>query len=182
MNRITPQPKSAEDALRDAMIAEMLGDIQKLHTAVKQLPRLLQTIPDATSKVAVTDFATKVVAGGMLVCALVFGGTGYLVRMASDEMNLQTAKEKVAAAIERAEAAEQRTAAQIADLQSSMGWLGTKEGQLAKRFFDSGAGVIAATCNSPAWEVAQGADGRYCIPKRRALLGGEKERYGWKIP
>ena len=127
MNRITPQPKSAEDALRDAMIAEMLGDIQKLHTAVKQLPQLLQTIPDATSKVAVTDFATRVVMGGMLFCALVFGGTGYLVRMASDEVNMQTAKERVAAATERAEAAEQRTAAQIADFQSSMGWLGTKE-------------------------------------------------------
>lgn len=182
MERLTPQPKSAEDALRDAMIAEMFGDIQKLHTTIKQLPRILQTIPNATSKVAVTDFATKVVMGGMLVCALIFGGTGYLVRMASDEMNLQTAKGKVTAAIERAEAAEQRAAAQIAALQGSMGWLGSKEGQLAKRFFDSGAGVIAATCNSPAWEVAQGADGKYCIPKRREIIGWGDEKYGWKIP
>jgi hypothetical protein len=118
----------------------------------------------------------------MLFCALVFGGTGYLVRMASNEVNLQTAKEQVAAATQRAEAAEQRAAAQIADLQSSMGWLGSKEGQLAKRFFDSGAGAIAATCNSPVWEVIQGKDGKYCLPKRRDLIGGDGNKYGWKIP
>lgn len=116
---------------------------------------------------------------GMIVCALVFGGTGYAIRMAEDTLFVRDAKERAETAISTAE---RNSREEINLARISSGWAGTDEGRLAKKFFDSGAGIIAARCESPVWEVVKTADGKYCVPKRRDLFGGDKNKYGWKIP
>lgn len=114
-----------------------------------------------------------------IVCALVFVGTGYAIRMTADAIIVSNAKERAEIAIT---AAEQKARDEIEVERKNSGWAGTAEGRLAKRFFDSGAGVIAAKCDSPVWEVIDVNDGKYCIPKRRDLFGSDVNIYGWKIP
>ncbi len=116
---------------------------------------------------------------GMVVCALVFGGTGYAIRMTADAITVSNAKERAEIAIA---AAERKARDEIEIARRNSGWAGTDEGRLAKRFFDSGAGVSAARCDSPVWEVVNASDGKYCVPKRRDLFGGDVDKYGWKIP
>lgn len=122
----------------------------------------------------------------MVVCALVFGGTGYALRMAADSINLSTAIEKVNDANSRADiaiaAAKKKAFDEIVETRKTSGWLGTEEGRLAKRFFELGGGVSAAKCNSPVWDIVDTKDGKYCVPKRRDLIGSDKDKYGWKIP
>ena len=115
----------------------------------------------------------------IIACACVFGGTGYAIRMVSDEVIVRHEQERASSAIA---AAQQSAREEIEFARNSSGWIGTSEGRLAKIFFDSGAGQIAATCNSPTWEVVKTADGKYCVPKRRDLIGGDSNKYGWKIP
>lgn len=67
-------------------------------------------------------------------------------------------------------------------VRKEMKWLGTQEGQLAYRFFQQGSGLAAATCNGHTWDIEYIKGEKYCIPNRRDWIGGEKERYGWKIP
>lgn len=115
----------------------------------------------------------------MIACAFIFGGTGYAIRMITDEVIMRQEHERASSAIA---AAQQAARDEIEFARNSSGWLGTSDGRLAKIFFDSGAGQIAATCSSPAWEIVKAADGKYCVPKRRDLIGGDSNKYGWKIP
>ena len=71
---------------------------------------------------------------------------------------------------------------EIEAMKNNIGWSATREGRIAKLFFDSGAGLIAATCNSPTWEIQNTTKGKYCVPRRRDLFGGSEDQYGWKIP
>lgn len=116
---------------------------------------------------------------GMAVCALIFGGTGFAIRMTAEEIYVRNVKEQAESAIA---AAEKNSRDEIEFVRKNSGWIGTDEGRLAKIFFDSGAGLAAATCDSPVWEVTAGKDGKYCVPKRRDLFGGDKRKFGWKIP
>lgn len=122
----------------------------------------------------------------MVINAFVFGGTGYALRMAADSINMSTAVAKVSEANERSNtaiaAAEKRAFDEIDATRKSNGWLGTDEGRLAMRFFDVGGGFIAAKCNSPVWDIIITEDGKFCVPRRRDLMGGDKNKYGWKIP
>lgn len=156
--------------------------LKALSETVGRIAQQLAGDAAAAEKANAISFATRWVTVGVIACSVVFFGLGYGVRMLSDEINLNTAREKVSEANALAESAQAKAESDIAAFRQSMGWLGSQEGQLAKRFFDSGAGAIAANCNQPTWEMVQGSDGKYCIPKRRDLFGGEKERYGWKIP
>lgn len=129
--------------------------------------------------------AVKWATGGVVACAVVFGGAGYLVRMGSDAVNLSAARGQVSEASARADAAiaaeENKASAEIKEMKASIGWLGTPEGRLARKFFDLGGGVAAAKCESPVWEIVTNDDGRFCVPKMRNLIGDDK-KYGWKIP
>ncbi|PJC05623.1 MAG: hypothetical protein CO070_01620 [Gallionellales bacterium CG_4_9_14_0_8_um_filter_55_61] len=119
-------------------------------------------------------------------CALIFGGTGYAVRMAADALSINTLKNAVTEANTQADAAvaaaEKKTSDEIEQVRKDGGWVGTKEGRTAKTFFDSGWGMVAAECNSPAWEIRDLQDGKYCVPKRHQIFGGDDKEYGWKIP
>lgn len=156
--------------------------VRSLSAEVGRIAQELAGNAAAIEKAKAVSLATKWVTAGVIACSVVFFGLGFGVRMLADEINLKAARDKVADAYARADAAQAKAEADIAALRQSIGWLGSKEGQLAKSFFDSGAGAIAATCNSPDWDVVEGADGRYCVPKRRDLIGGDKEKHGWKIP
>lgn len=120
--------------------------------------------------------------------ALIFGGTGYVVRMAADKTSMIVAKNEVTDANARTasaiEKAEKKAASEIEGARKSIGWLGTDEGRLAKQFFDSGAGIIAAKCQGEKWDIKVDKNGQsWCIPKTRPLLGWDNEsQYGWKIP
>ena len=122
----------------------------------------------------------------IFICAIIFGGTGYTVRMAADTLSNNTLKDEVAEANMQADAAvaaaKKKASDDINVAQKNAGWAGTAEGRLAKQFFDSGAGHIAATCDSPVWEIRDLQDGKYCVPNRRPIFRGDENDYGWKIP
>lgn len=142
---------------------------------------------------------------GVLACSIIFGGTGYVLRMSAEKLMLVNAAEQIQAANSRADAAVEtatkRAEAEIADfrkmavnefaaVRKSAGWAGTEEGLLAKQFFDSGAGLIAVKCSSKKWEIINrpkepGSEKiqKWCVPKSRPLFGwDDEEEHGWKIP
>lgn len=213
-----------ESRARDAIIAELLGDVGMLEEQIRHLPLVLEKsvskyvregLPGEASQVidraasnAVEMMSSQVVgiaqqiagdtaaaerykafwvaAIGVLACAVTFGGAGFVVRMSVDKLSLMSASSQLeeanARVDEATEVAEIRADQEIADIKKRAGWAGTKEGLLAKKFFESGAGAIAASCNSPTWEVVINNEGKYCVPKRRPIFGNGEEQYGWKIP
>lgn len=158
--------------------------ITQLTAEVGRIAQRLAGDAAAAEKAHAISFAAKWSAAGVIACAIVFGGAGYGIRMLADETNLNIAREKIEVANERTAAAEKQAREDVEAVKKSIGWMGTEQGQLAKRFFATGGGEIAARCDSPVWEIVNGIDGKYCIPKRRDLLGlgGDKNKYGWKIP
>jgi len=131
----------------------------------------------------------------LAIAAAIFGSTGYLLRKSLDSLDRQRATErtevaegrataaelKAAKAVEAASAeAEARATKEIEAARSAAKWAATPEGQLAKRFFD-GNGEVAAKCGAATWEIVVRDGVKYCVPKRKPLLGDDKE-YGWVIP
>ncbi|MHB1621039.1 MAG: hypothetical protein ACYCTY_13865 [Sulfuricella sp.] len=182
--------KAQISALKDAAESEMakardavIGDLSKKVGAIAQ--RVAGDAAAAERSKAIY-FATAALA----VCALVFGGTGYVICMAADEYKIRTIKKDAdTAATEAATliaAAEKKSNAEIETAFKNAGWAGTQEGRLAKKFFDSGAGEIAAKCDSKAWEIIANEKGKFCVPKLRTvtdILGfGDGNKYGWEIP
>lgn len=158
--------------------------ITRLTAEVGRIAQRLAGDAAAAEKAHAISFAATWTAVGVLVCAMVFGSVGFGIKMLADETNLNTAREKIEVANERTATAEKQAREDIEAVKKSIGWMGTEQGQLAKRFFATGGGEIAAKCDSPVWEIVNGIDGKYCIPRRRDLLGlgGDKNKYGWKIP
>lgn len=142
----------------------------------------------AAENAAAVSRAARWATAGVLVCAIAFGSTGYLFRLAADKVSIAQAAEMVAAANARADAAiaeaEKNTGEEVMAARKSAGWAGTEEGRLAKQFFDSGAGLVAAKCKGEKWEIKTGKDGqKWCVPESRPLFGWKNEKeYGWKIP
>lgn len=187
-----------------AIMALLLGDVGELNDRVEQLKADLPAIlGDIRNALRVTDvqgvFQQFIVylTGGAVICVLVGVMAGYLVRMGTDAANLSTARESVEVANARAEAAESkaekaevtaqtaataRANAAIEAIRSGAKWADSEDGRLAKRFFENGGGKAAATCASEKWDVVKGADGKWCIPQRRDIIGGDSEKYGWKLP
>jgi len=131
----------------------------------------------------------------LLIGAALGGGAVYLGHSISDNATVKLAKAEAAAATEakvKAEAAledavaiaEARADAEIKSVRASAGWLGTREGQLAFKFFTKGHGILAATCEGNMhWEKMKSADGQnLCVPQRDGLLGWSSGSSGWVIP
>ena len=73
--------------------------------------------------------------------------------------------------------------AEIASMAKSVGWLGTREGRLAHKFFEGSGGMVAATCAGKTWEVVTDKDDvKWCVPKPKPFFGGNDQQYGWKLP
>lgn len=159
-----------------------------------QVGRIAQTVAGdaaAVEKHTAVTKATLVVSVGVLFCALLFGGAGFLAAKSAAAIRVDAAQKDLAEAKKAADQAraelasyqskaDKTAAAEIEKIRVASGWAGTPEGRLAKRFFDVG-GEAAATCNSDTWDVVQSKEGKWCVPQRRDLLG-DNQRYGWKIP
>jgi hypothetical protein len=188
--RIQVAAKEVINSLPGAADREMQragkAEISAMSVEVGRMAQRLAGDAAAAEKAHAIALATKWTATGVIACAVVFGGTGYGLRVLTDAANISIARNNVASTNVKAAAAitaaEKKSSDEIDATRRNAGWAGTAEGRLAKKFFDSGAGHIAATCDSPVWEVRQGSDGKYCIPKRRNMIGGDTAFYGWKIP
>lgn len=111
----------------------------------------------------------------VLGCAIIFGGTGYLIKTASVKLELEEAAKQI-------ELANSNAQIEIDSVKKSAGWLGTEEGRLARDFFVNGSGLTTARCEGKTWDKIQQNDGTWCVPQRRPIIGGEPEIYGWKLP
>jgi hypothetical protein len=113
----------------------------------------------------------------VLGCAIIFGGTGFLIKTASVKLELEEAAKQV-------ELANSNSRMEIDAIRKSAGWLGTVEGRLAKDFFEKGSGLAAASCDGKTWDKINLKNGEtWCVPQSRPLLGWKDSAvYGWKIP
>ena len=152
-----------------------------------------RAIYDAEEKSEEKNYLIKWSVIGVAVCAVIFGGGGYLVGRATDTISISNAKAELKEANDRASAAVEASKAAAADFEKRLtdetqkiraggGWAASPTGQLAKRFFDDGWGEVAAKCKSPVWDIKKTEKGTFCVPKRRDILGGDGNQYGWKIP
>ncbi|MDY7545071.1 hypothetical protein RGU75_02335 [Glaciimonas sp. CA11.2] len=143
---------------------------------------------DAASAERANAFSRAIVSvlGGLLVSSGLFFITGFYLSRSVDSQQLNKMKSEVnlvkGDAEERVRAAHIETEAELDGMRRSIGWTATPDGKIAKIFFESGAGMVAAKCVSPVWDIVQTTGGKYCVPKRRDLFGGDEEKYGWKIP
>lgn len=129
----------------------------------------------------------------VLLTALIFGGTGYLYATSMTASHLNAAERDLAQANlllgnankqvdEKTAILKKNYLAEIEGIRDASGWAGSPTGQLAKKFFDLGDGASAATCKSDTWEIIDIKKDKWCVPKRRDLIGGNTEKFGWKIP
>jgi hypothetical protein len=181
---------------------------ENLEKQLKTLPDIADQEIARASKDAITPLANEVsllahklaetsaitnrnksywmLSAGIFLCAITFGSTGYLLRMGQDDINVKQSLQKVEEAQQKASQAillatnKANNAIEVAN--KNAGWMGTTEGIIAKEFFVNGGGMNAARCNSPVWDVVENKDGKYCIPQRRDIFGGDSKLYGWKIP
>lgn len=193
LEQLAALPGAADKELKragDAAIASLSTEVGKI------AQRIAGDAAAATAAKAKTE-AARWQAGALLV-GLAVGAIGtYLAVSGAHAINMSTARDRVAAAELRAETAEaeakkradeaiaeitEKSGAAVAAVSARNTWAASATGQLAKRFFDSGAGSIAATCKSPVWEIKETQNGKFCVPKRRDILGGGTDEYGWKIP
>lgn len=132
----------------------------------------------------------------VLLTALLFGGGGYLYATSMTASHLNAAERDLAKANLLLENANKRVDEKIIELEknsaneilrnsAAVGWAATANGRLAKAFFDTGGGAIAATCNAKYLEKEVDSEKRtWCYGKRRELFGGEdnKTMSAWRIP
>ena len=118
---------------------------------------------DAAAEKKARAFTQAVVAA--VIGALVIGGVGYAAGWGAAALSTRVTKIDAQAAVEaaemRAEDAEQKARDDVDAVRKASGWAGTAEGLLARRFFASGAGQIAATCAAEKWDIKEGKDGKY---------------------
>lgn len=146
---------------------------------------------DAQNKAALK--VTQLHIFALVLSALIFGGTGFLIAKSASMVFIsrandlaaeaKTTTEKAAADLAAYQAvADKNTAAEIERIRAASGWAGTPTGRLAKQFFEAGGGLVAVSCKSDTWDIVKTREGRWCVPQRRDLIGGDVQKYGWKIP
>lgn len=158
----------------------------------KFLSKTDSAVEFAEAKASERNNAIKWSVVGVLCCAAIFGVSGYVLRMGADAVSLSNARDSVKEAniqlevekkrVDEAIALlEKKSADEVARIRAISGWAGTREGHLAKQFFEVGGGAVAAECKSEVWDIVENKEGKWCFPQRRTLLGDDK-RFGWKIP
>lgn len=134
--------------------------------------------------------------GALVISAIIFGGTGYVVHQGASaafiskannlvaEANTNTAKATAALAAYQA-IVDKNFTAEIEKNKVASGWAATPDGRLAKAFFDGGAGKPLATCTAKYLEkLTDDEKNVWCSSKRQELFGGENNKLTnrWKIP
>ena len=124
----------------------------------------------ATEKANSRSFAVKNVVIGVMICAILFGGAGYLARMSMDYMSMIESKALLAAANKRVSEADTVTqnkvknavsevsavsAAEIKMVKEQAGWVGTPDGQ----FFLKHATQFNQ-CTQFQWQIIKTVDGK----------------------
>ncbi|WP_426166316.1 hypothetical protein [Polaromonas sp. DSP2-3-2b2] len=140
--------------------------------------------------------ATVFAIAGLLLCGLLFGGAGLLTAKSFASISVNAAERDLAEANlllqnekkridEKIVELEKKSADEIARNSAAIGWAATPNGRLAKAFFDTGGGAIAATCNAKYLEKEIDSEKRtWCYAKRHELFGGEDNKLtsAWRIP
>lgn len=161
-----------------------------------EVGRIAQTVAGDAAAVERYNARTKAVGfvgAVVLLTALIFSGGGFLAAKSVSSVRVNAAEKDLAQANLLLENANKRVDATIAELakksadeiskiRAASGWAGTPTGQLAKNFFDIGSGIVAAACKGDTWDIVETTEGNWCVPKRRDLIGGDSQKYGWKIP
>jgi len=124
----------------------------------------------AAEKANSRSFAVKNVVIGVMICAILFGGAGYLARMSMDYMSMIESKALLAAANKRVSEADTVTqnkvknavsevsavsAAEIKRVKEQAGWVGTPDGQ----FFLKHA-IQFNQCTQFQWQIIKTVDGK----------------------
>lgn len=160
--------------------------LESMSTEVANLANRIAGDAARVERANAVSRATALVLGGLIVSSSLFFITGFYISRSRDSQQLNKMESEVHFAKNDADAearaAHLETEAEIDRMRRSIGWAATPEGKIAKSFFENGAGMVAAKCVSPVWNIVQTTAGKYCVPKRRDLFGGEEEKYGWKIP
>jgi len=140
--------------------------------------------------------AVGLVGAIVLLTILISGTSGYFLTRASAALIVKIAEKNLAEANlllenekkrvdEKIVELEKRSAAEIARNSAAIGWAATHNGRLAKAFFETGGGVIAATCKAKYLEKEIDSEKKtWCHAKRPELFGGEDNKFmsAWRIP
>jgi len=136
---------------------------------------------------------TYVNLGALVLCGSIFAFVGIVFDRGVNAINLSHLQDLVAEANQTAEkatadlaayqsVADKNAASEIGKIRAASGWAATPTGKLAKQFFDLGGGLAAAGCKGETWDIVKYKEGKWCVPQRRDLIGGDGQQYGWKIP
>jgi hypothetical protein len=166
--------------------------IESLAGEVGKIARRVAGDAAAVEKHTAFTKAVLVASASVLACAFLFGGGGFLAAKAAAAIRVDAAQKDLAEAnkaVDQAKAelasyqavADKTAAAEIEKIKTASGWAGTPTGRLAKQFFDVGGGLLAANCKGDTWDIVKNKEVKWCVPKRRDLLG-DSVQYGWKIP
>lgn len=167
--------------------------VSSLSGEVGEIARKIAGDAAAVERYRARKKAVVFVSAIALLSGLVFGAGGFWAATSLSSSHVNVAERKLAEANLRlvieskrvdAKIAElkQKSVDEIAKIRAAADWVATPDGQLAKKFFDLGNGVAAATCDSPVWEIRTVQNVKWCHPKRRDLFGGNDDMHGWKIP
>lgn len=173
--------RTAQNIVSVEIAKAMAGLVE---TAKQGIRTASEDIADLAKAKAIT-MAWKVAGGGVLACSVVFTSLGYALRNISEHNELANSRAEVVSVRAAAAATVANAKAEIDTMAKSIGWFGTKEGQTARKFFDSslgGMGMEAATCAAANWEIVQAKNGKWCVPKLKPFFGGDDKKYGWKMP
>ena len=170
LEQIASLPGAADKELKRASDEA----IASLSTQVSKIAQEIAGDSAAAERHNAFTKAASISVGAFILIGAFFGVSGYYLGEYSAKKKIDEAQAKVTAAEEDVE-----------NIRKTAGWAGTKEGKLAKAFFDNGWGEKVATCNSPSWKIENvekdGKPYKQCVLKAPPLFG-DAPKVGWFIP
>jgi hypothetical protein len=166
---------------------------RRLIEASASLDRFCKAVPSAIEyaeqKAQERNTAIKWAGFGVMICAVFFGGAGYVIRMGADAANISQAKELVIAANARADAAvaaaDAAKASAAGDIEKQLAVVAAKSAKhanLGQKFYEAD-GEALSKCKSKFLQSFVEDGVTYCTPIRPskwAALWGDYELPKWK--
>lgn len=172
------QIKGAADAATQAAAAESISVLSEkvaaIADAIAKNSANAERLKAFRMAVAAAVAGVVVIGGGGFWAGMKYGAADYAFEVASLEAalakkDLEVKKEKT-------------------DLAAAAGWIGSKEGKLA-RSFASANGVASMekiiACSQPGWEIQKKNGQRWCYPfseKPGVFSDSPGGAYGWRLP